>query len=87
MPKFRRCDQSGGLAGVRTCHRPANAKSDYDYSNTREVASWADDFLDYPHLDGARKHLFRSAPSGNEPDTDFDEPHVGFGSRLNAISV
>ena len=42
--------QSNGLAGVGTCHWPANAKGDYDYANEREVASWADAFLSYPRL-------------------------------------
>jgi hypothetical protein len=65
-------DQSGGLAGVGTCHWPANAQSDYDYGNNREVASWADDFLDYPHLDGERKPISSAAWSGDR------NPHVGY---------
>jgi hypothetical protein len=42
--------QSGGLAGVGTCHWPANAEKDYDYDNPRVVQSWALDFLNYPNL-------------------------------------
>lgn len=42
--------QSDGLAGVGTCHWPANAEKDYDYSNPRVVQSWAEDFLNYPNL-------------------------------------
>ncbi|MCI0359667.1 MAG: LamG domain-containing protein [Planctomycetaceae bacterium] len=57
-------DQSGGVAGVGTCHWPPNAKSDYDYE--REVLSWADDFLDYPHLDGQRQPV--SAKTWNDGD-------------------
>src|SRR5215203_1584631 len=37
--------QSKGVAGVGTCHWPANAERDYDYGNAREVDSWADAFL------------------------------------------
>lgn len=47
--------QSGGVAGVGTCHWPANAMHDYDYGNLRRVESWADDFLNYPNLTGATK--------------------------------
>ena len=42
--------QSEGLAGVGTCHWPANAEHDYDYENRRVVQSWAEDFLNYPNL-------------------------------------
>lgn len=42
--------QSGGHAGVGTCHWPANAQKDYDYDNRRVVSSWAEDFLNYPNL-------------------------------------
>ncbi len=61
-------DQSDGLAGIGTCHWPANAKSDYDYSNEREVASWADDFLDYPRLDGTRKLVSKQTWSDGQDD-------------------
>ncbi len=42
--------QSNGHAGVGTCHYPANGQSDYDYTNPREVQSWAFDFINYPRL-------------------------------------
>jgi hypothetical protein len=47
--------QSNGVAGVGTCHWPANAEHDYDYGNPRSVQSWADDFLAYPRLTGRKK--------------------------------
>lgn len=52
-------DQSEGIAGVGTCHWPANAQKGYDYGNPREVASWADAFLTYPKLDLVRKPVSR----------------------------
>jgi hypothetical protein len=53
--------QSGGAAGVGTCHWPANATGDYDYQNERTVESWADDFLNYPKLTFAKKPTTRAA--------------------------
>jgi hypothetical protein len=47
--------QSNGVAGVGTCHWPANAEHDYDYGNARVVQSWADDFLTYPRLTGHKQ--------------------------------
>jgi hypothetical protein len=47
--------QSNGVAGVGTCHWPPNGAFDYDYGNLRMVDSWADDFLNYPHLTGATR--------------------------------
>lgn len=64
-------DQSSGLAGVGTCHWPANAKGDYDYGNPREVASWADAFLAYPRLELARKPVSRATWSRG-PDYHLD---------------
>jgi hypothetical protein len=49
--------QSNGAAGVGTCHWPANANHDYDYSNPRVVQSWADDFLTYPRLSGKKTQV------------------------------
>lgn len=54
-------DQSNGLAGVGTCHWPANAQKDYDYGNPRVVQSWAEDFLNYPNL------TCRDGKSGTKP--------------------
>ncbi len=64
-------DQSGGVAGVGTCHWPPNAKGDYDYGNERQVLSWADDFFNYPRLTGERK------PVSRDTWTDGD-PHRGY---------
>jgi hypothetical protein len=64
-------DQSGGVAGVGTCHWPANAKGDYDYGNPREVASWADAFLSYPKLKLVRKQVSRATWSRG-PDYHLD---------------
>ncbi|MFO0925875.1 MAG: hypothetical protein U0736_02420 [Gemmataceae bacterium] len=64
-------NQSNGLAGVGTCHWPANAAADYDYGNTREVASWADAFLTYPRLELTRRPVSRSTWSRG-PDYHLD---------------
>ena len=63
--------QSGGVAGVGTCHWPANAEGDYDYANKREVTSWADGFLTYPKVDFTRKPVTRSTWSKG-PDFHLD---------------
>jgi hypothetical protein len=49
--------QSGGTAGVGSCHYPPNGEKDYDYSNPRVVRSDADDWLNYPNLTGAKKDV------------------------------
>lgn len=64
-------DQSGGLAGVGTCHWPANAASDYDYDNRREASSWASGFLTYPKVDFTRKVVSRDTWSKG-PDYHLD---------------
>lgn len=58
--------QSGGRAGVGSCHYPPNATGDYDYANARAVESDADDWLRYPNLTGARKPV--SAATWGGPD-------------------
>ncbi|MBL8799229.1 MAG: Ig-like domain-containing protein [Planctomycetia bacterium] len=63
--------QSGGVAGVGTCHWPANAEGDYDYGNKRVVTSWADGFLAYPKLDLTRKKVSRDTWSKG-PDYHLD---------------
>jgi hypothetical protein len=63
--------QSGGVAGVGTCHWPANAEGDYDYGNPRVVASWADTFLKCPQVDFARKPVSRATWSKG-PDYHLD---------------
>lgn len=47
--------QSHGVAACGTCHRPPNAERDYDYANKRQVASTADDWLNFPKLTGKKK--------------------------------
>jgi hypothetical protein len=47
--------QSGGVAGVGSCHYPPNGEKDYDYRNRRRVESDADDWLNYPKLTGSKK--------------------------------
>ena len=64
--------QSNGVAGVGTCHWPANAMSDYDYGNGREVESWADDFLNYPNLTGKTRKVSVNTWSGPGRDHHRD---------------
>ncbi|MBD3409765.1 MAG: T9SS type A sorting domain-containing protein [Ignavibacteriales bacterium] len=52
--------QSGGEAGVGTCHFPANGQSHYDYANTRTVQSTAADWLNWPDLTGAKTGVSRN---------------------------
>jgi hypothetical protein len=63
--------QSLGVAGVGTCHWPANAQTDYDYGNPRVVSSWADSFLAYPKLQLTRKLVSRNTWSRG-PDHHLD---------------
>jgi hypothetical protein len=46
--------QSGGRAGVGSCHYPPNATKEYDYENEQPVESDADDWTSYPNLTGRR---------------------------------
>ena len=43
-----------GLAACGNIHFPPNGAADYDYGNQAEVLSEADDWLQYPHLTGAK---------------------------------
>jgi len=64
--------QSRGLAGVGTCHWPANAEKDYDYTNPRVVQSWAEDFLNYPRLERrARPVSAATWTRGPDPHADY----------------
>jgi hypothetical protein len=63
--------QSKGVAGVGTCHLPANALGDYDYANKRTVQSWADDFLNYPRMTWKSKPVSRDTWSRG-PDYHLD---------------
>jgi len=78
--------ESGGVAGVGTCHWPANAESGYDYGNRREVGSWADAFLTYPKLDLVRKPVSREAWSRG-PDYHLDYMKWYFGHIPRAAGV
>ena len=66
-------DQSNGIAGVGTCHWPANAQGDYDYANRREVMSFADAFLTYPELNLVKKPVSARTWSENglDPHRDY----------------
>jgi hypothetical protein len=66
-------DQSNGEAGVGTCHWPANAQSDYDYANRREVMSYADAFLKYPDL-----KLVKKPVSARTWSRDGVDPHRAY---------
>ena len=44
-----------GNAGVGNVHFPFNGISDYDYSNTNQVYSYWESWLDYPNINGAKK--------------------------------
>lgn len=78
--------QSDGLAGVGTCHWPANAESDYDYGNQRIVTSWADAYLSYPELDFTRKPVSRNTWSKG-PDYHLDYMKWYFGHIPRAAGV
>lgn len=73
--KFSANDQqSNGVAGVGTCHWPANANGDYDYGNERVVQSWADDYLNYPNLTFTKKPVSRATwgrGAGNNAHLDY----------------
>lgn len=56
--------QSNGVAAVGTCHYPPNGEKDYDYANPRTVQSSADDYLDYPALDGTTRPVSRETWGG-----------------------
>jgi hypothetical protein len=51
----RQADKFPEDAQVGNVHGGPNAKSGYDYGQTNVVMSGADDWLNYPHLSGARK--------------------------------
>ena len=56
--------QSNGYSGVGTCHYPANGEGGYDYSNPREVESYADDCVNYPNLKGKKTMVSRETWCG-----------------------
>lgn len=56
--RFTRYDQTTpGMAQVGTIHFPPNGQKDYDYGNTRMVASACDDWYNFPNLTGATRQV------------------------------
>lgn len=56
--RFTQYDQtSPGKAQIGTIHFPPNGQKDYDYGNTRMVASACDDWYNFPNLTGAMKQV------------------------------
>jgi hypothetical protein len=54
--RFTRYDQiAPGRASVGNVHFAPNSTSDYDWGNPRPVSSDCDDWLEFPHLTGARR--------------------------------
>lgn len=64
-------EQSNGVAAVGTCHWPPNAEKDYDYKNERIVQSSADDWLDYPELNGETKPVNRETWGGPDYQRNY----------------
>lgn len=62
---------SPGYASVGNCHFPPNAEKDYDYANPRTVQSSADDWLDYPKLDGKTKPVNRETWGGPDYQRNY----------------
>jgi len=61
------------IYGVGTTHFPANADSDYDYSDGRVVESRAFDFANYPNMTGATTMVSRNTwSSGTFSDDHRD---------------
>jgi hypothetical protein len=61
--KFTRIDRDfPGQAEVGSVHCAPNSKSDYDWDNTKEVYTYADDWLTYPKL--PRQKKLQNAKSG-----------------------
>jgi hypothetical protein len=63
--------QSNGVAGVGTCHYPANAEGGYDYGNPRQVESDADDWLNYPNLTGKKTMVSRENWGGPDDQRNY----------------
>lgn len=56
--RFTRYDQTDpGGAQVGTIHFPPNGEKDYDYGNTRMVASACDDWYNFPNFTGAMRQV------------------------------
>jgi len=64
--RFSRVDKDfPGEAEVGTVHYAPNSLSDYDWSNTNKVWTYADDWLSYPELRRQRKFLNASTGGWN----------------------
>lgn len=80
--------QSKGVAGVGTCHWPANAQHDYDYGNRRQVESWADDFLNYPNLTGRTQKVSVStwSTSGGDDHRNYMKWYFSHLPRASGVN-
>ena len=58
--------QKPGEAHVGNCHFPPNGESDYDYSNTRTVYSYANNWFRYPNVDGEGENMNNAEWGHNE---------------------
>ncbi|MBD3409302.1 MAG: T9SS type A sorting domain-containing protein [Ignavibacteriales bacterium] len=58
--------QKPGEAHVGNCHFPPNGESDYDYSNTRTVYSYANNWFRYPNVDGEGEQINNAEWGYNE---------------------
>jgi hypothetical protein len=57
---------SPGQAACGNVHWAPNSESDYDWGNSRYVVSTCDDWLDFPHLDGATRSVNRTEWGGGD---------------------
>jgi formylglycine-generating enzyme len=74
-------DSPGKVAGVGSCHLPANGDTDYDYANTRVVQSTALDWVNYPATTGSTTAISRGSWSmGPAPDYQRDYLNFYFGN-------
>jgi hypothetical protein len=72
--RFALLDENApGLGGVGNVHFPVNGTADYDYANTRIVASNADAWLTYPNLnDATRSFNFHEwSRYGTDPQREY----------------
>jgi hypothetical protein len=71
--RFAANEHQSGTAAVGTCHFPPNGEKHYDYANPRTVQSSADDWLDYPELDGETKPVNRETWGGPDYQLNYLE--------------
>jgi len=73
-------ESPGQVAGVGTCHVPANAAGHYEYDAARVVPSTAFDWANYPATTGATTAVSRSTwGMGSAPDYHRDYMNFYFG--------